>query len=251
VRIPIVIIAAAAGLAGCSSLTPVNDPVYLRITDVEARLIRIERVLENDSLITLASDISALRNEVQSVLGEVETLRYELGQQGERQQTLYVDLDRRLAELEAAQARLQSMPVAGGAGGGAAAPAVNDQAAYDTAFALIQSQDYPRAQAAFESFLAMYPASRLRDNVQYWLAEMHYVQQSFRTALPAFQKVLDDYPQSAKRPDALLKIGYTNQALGNLSAARDALLEVVRLYPNTDAARYAETRLRTVAGAAD
>ena len=72
------IIPAVLALPACSSLTPVDDPVYLRITDVEARLIRIERVLESDSLVALAGDINSLRAEVQQLLGQVENLSFEL-----------------------------------------------------------------------------------------------------------------------------------------------------------------------------
>ena len=44
--------AAAAILAsGCSTLSPSEDPTALRMTDIEARLIRIERIVENQSLV--------------------------------------------------------------------------------------------------------------------------------------------------------------------------------------------------------
>ncbi len=233
----------ATVLAGCSSLTPADDPVYLRITDIEARLIRLERVLENESLISLASDISSLRTEVQALLGEVETLRFEVDGQADGNRSLYLNLDERLAELEAAQERMRSMPAVGGQ---APVAAVTDQQAYDAAFALIGAGDYAGAQRAFESFLATYLNSTRRFNAQYWLAEAHYAQLEFQTALAEFQRVLDNYPQSNKVPDALLKIGYTQQQLGNLDAARRALRQVIGEYPGTDAASLAEGRLSQI-----
>ncbi|HUF72416.1 MAG TPA: tol-pal system protein YbgF [Gammaproteobacteria bacterium] len=243
----ILLLPAAIGLASCSSLTPVNDPVYLRIQDMEARLIRIERVLENESLISLAGDITSLRNEVQQLLGEVETLRFELNNQAEGNRSLYSDLDRRLQNLEAAQQQLRSMPLPSSRGGVPVA-AANDQQAYDAAFALVERQSYAGAQGAFQSFLASYPQSQLRANAQYWLAETHYAQLSFRTALAEFQRVIDDYPLSNKLPDALLKIGYSNHELGNRDAARQALLRVLREYPDTEIATRAEERLARIAG---
>jgi len=235
-----------SGLAACSSLTPVDDPIYLRINDIEARLIRIERVLENESLISLAGDITELRNQVQSLLGEVETLGHNADNQNDRNRDLYVDLDQRLAQIEAAQSRLQSAPSAGAGGGAGGAVAVGDQQAYDAAFALIQQQNFAGAQGAFENFLATYPSSSLRGNAQYWLAESHYAQLQFTTALSEFQRVIDDYPQSSKLPDALLKIGYCNFELRNMSAARQALQQVVRQFPDTTAANLATERLRQI-----
>jgi tol-pal system protein YbgF len=241
VRNPFIVLT-LAGIVGCTSLTPTNDPIYLRIQDLEARLIRMERVLENDSLIELVGDIRSLRSEVQTLLGDVETLRFELDSQAERQSDLFVNLDQRLSDIEAAQARVASLP-SGPTFGGAPAAAVSDQQAYDAAFALIQQQDYATAQTAFEGFLASYPASALRGNAQYWLAEMHYAQLDFQTALAEFQRVLDAYPQSSKTADALLKIGYSNIELGNANAARQALQRVMREFPDTSAANLAQQRL--------
>ena len=233
-----------AALLGCSSLTPIDDPVYLRITDMEARLLRIERVLENESLVALAGDINALRSEVQALLGQVETLQFELEGQGERSRNLYVDLDSRLQALEAAQERMASMPAAPS---GVPVAAVSDQAAYDQAYGRIQQRDWEAAQTAFANFLVTYPASSLRSNAQYWMAETHFAQLSFNSALGEFQRVIDEYPQSAKVPDALLKIGYCNYELRNFDAARQVLSQVVRQFPDTAAARLAQQRLSQIA----
>jgi len=54
----------------------------------------------------------------------------------------------------------------------------------------------------------VYPDSSLADNAQYWLGEAYYVNKSFPEAQASFQRVVDRYPQSRKRPDALLKIGF-------------------------------------------
>ena len=67
----------------------------------------------------------------------------------------------------------------------------------------------------------------MADNAQYWLGEAYYVNKSFPEALVAFQRVVDNYPQSRKLPDALLKIGYCNYELKDYSAARAALSQVV------------------------
>jgi TolA-binding protein len=51
------------------------------------------------------------------------------------------------------------------------------------------------------------------------------------------------YPDSAKLPDALLKIGFCNFELQQWDQARAALQRVAREFPDTTAARLATQRL--------
>jgi tol-pal system protein YbgF len=245
--------AAAAILAtGCSTLTPADDPVALRVTDMEARLIRIERIVENQSLVQLSTDLDRLKAEAAALRGELETLRFETENSDSRQRELYVDVDRRLQSLETQPRAFEAPPAqqpSFGAPSEAPPPAVaarpvgSDQQNYDAAFALLQTRKYPEAQAAFEAFLSQFPTSPRADNAQYWLAETHYVRGQYNEALPVFRKVIEQYPQSAKVPDALLKVGFSQIELGDRTAARTSLQEVMRQYPDTTAARLASQRL--------
>ena len=245
-------IAAALLAGGCSTLSPSEDPVALKMTDLEARVIRIERVVENQSLVQLATELDQLRAESAALRGEIETLRFETENSDDRQRELYVDVDRRLQSLETAPQ--VAAPAAAAAAGGfaqaapsappvAARPAGSDQQNYQAALDLIQARKYPEAGRAFTDFLVAFPTSPLADNAQYWLAETHYVQRQFSAALPAFQKVVTEYPQSAKLPDALLKVGYCQIELGDKAAARASLQDVLRQFPDTTAARLASQRL--------
>jgi tol-pal system protein YbgF len=249
-------IAAAIVASGCSSLSPSEDPVALRMQDLEARLIRIERIVENQSLVELSSEVERLRSEASALRGELETLRFETENSDSRQRELYVDVDRRLQSLESAPRAFEPPPSAppfGAPAAGAAdtevaaapppRPTGSDQQNYQAAFDLISARRYEEAGARFETFLAQFPTSPLADNAQYWLAETHYVRGQYAEALPAFRKVIEQYPQSAKLPDALLKIGYCQIELGDRNAARTSLQEVMRQFPDTTAARLASNRL--------
>ena len=252
----------AVGIAvvasGCSTLSPSEDPVALRMQDLEARLIRIERIVENQSLVELSNELERLRSETTALRGELETLRFETENSDSRQRELYVDVDERLRTLEAAPRGFEpppSTPQFGVAPAGNAAnppatapPTGSDQQNYQAAFDLMgpQQRRYAEAAAGFEKFLADFPTSPLADNAQYWLAETHYVRGQYAEALPAFRKVLEKYPQSAKLPDALLKVGYCQIELGDRNAARASLQEVMRQFPDTTAARLASQRLSSL-----
>lgn len=267
ILLPSVVASLAVSLAGCTTLTPTEDPVYLRMTDLEARMIRLERVFENQSLIQLASDLDRLKAETVALRGQIETLRFETEGSDGRQRELYVDVDQRLQMLEqsarggggspqgrqggfepspAPAAQAAPPPVAEPAPPAtpvAARPSGTDQQNYQAAFEIIQARRYPEAGRAFTAFLTAFPTSPLADNAQYWLAETYYAQADFQTALGEFKKVADNFPQSQKLPDALLKIGYCEDELDNDNAARAALQQVMRQYPDTTAARLASQRL--------
>ena len=246
-RIPLL----TAVLAGCATAPPPEeDPVFLKLTDLEARLIRIERVIDNQSLIELATRVDQLQSEIQTVRGETETLAFQTNNAGERQRDLYVDIDGRLQELELVQAQLEISVNEMVAEEEAPPPPVvlpgSDQDNYQSAFNLLRDGNYGESASAFEQFLAVFPSSPLADNAQYWLAETFYVQRQYMAALPAFQQVVDDFPGSSKLPDALLKIGFCNYELQQWGAAREALQRVVREFPATTAARLATQRLERI-----
>lgn len=55
--------------------------------------------------------------------------------------------------------------------------------------------------------------------------------------------MLNDYPDSRKAPDALLKIGYCQYEVKAYRNARTTLERVVTEYPDTEAARLAQARV--------
>ena len=53
-----------------------------------------------------------------------------------------------------------------------------------------------------------------------------------------------DWPDSRKAPDALVKVGFTQAALGRNGEARATLEEVSRRFPGSEAAQLASDRLK-------
>jgi len=232
-------------LGGCAT-PPEEDPMFIRLNDLDQRVQRIERVLTNNSLLELAQRIDRLQADVRGLRGEVELLQNQSEGGKAQSRSLYGDLEKRLAALETLGGVGSAGPAAAGAGAGAiVTPAgAGEQGSYDAAFNALKGADYPKAIASFKSFLGAYPASPLASNAQYWLGEAYYVNREFPNALGAFQRVITEWPDSRKAPDALVKVGFTQAALGKTSEARDALENVQKRYPGTEAAALAADRLK-------
>jgi tol-pal system protein YbgF len=246
---------AAWALAGCASTPPDQDPVQIKLNDLDTRLARIERVVANQSLLDLANQIEAMRSDVRSLRNDIDELNHSQDATRKQQHDLYADLDQRLKVLEARGATAGAQAGAAvtgasapGAPGSAASvvaapPDVADKVSYQAAFDLLKDGQYDKAISAFQSFLVTYPNSQLADNAQYWLGEAYYVQKSFPEALAAFERMTETYPQSRKMPDAMLKIGYCDYELKQFRAARDALLLLTARFPDTPSAGLAKQRL--------
>lgn len=244
----------ALALAGCASTPPEEDPVQIKLKDLDTRMERIERVVANQSLLELANQTDSLRNDLRAMHNDVDQLSNNLEASRKQQRDLYADLDRRMKSLEsrgggAAGAAAGSGDAAAGGAGGADTSAAggDDKAAYQAAFNLLKDSQYDRAIAAFQKFLIVYSDSSLADNAQYWLGEAYYVNKSFPEAQTAFQRVVDKYPQSRKRPDALLKIGYCQYESKQWDAAKGTLTQVATQFPDAPAGHLAQQRLDKMA----
>lgn len=253
------VLASAALLGGCL-LPPEEDPVLIKLEELDRRVGAIERVVRNESLLQIATELEVLREEVRGLRGASEALQYEAENAATRQRDQYLDLDQRLQSLERRtragqpEGAVEGLPEAGPVAvpvpvtpsPAASASAGNDQAAYQAALELLRQGRYPQAEEAFRQFLVDFPDSELVDNGLYWLAETYYVNRDFDTALATFRQVLEQHPNSRKAPDALLKAGFCEYELKRMDAARATLQAVIEQYPDSTAARLATQRLERI-----
>ena len=244
---PLLIVVPALVFGGCTLTPPAEDPVLIKLTELERRLQNIERVVENQSLVKLTQQVAAAERRGDELQGRVEELEHGTESSGERQRQLYADIDTRIQELESSVRARNSVNVMDGGTltpGQLPMPGGSDRDNYQAAFELLKEQRYEPAALAFQQFLVTFPDSELADNAQYWLAESHYVTQQFEKALSEFEVVIGTFPNSRKVPDALLKMGYCNYELKRWDAARSALARVQTEYPETTAARLAGQRIQ-------
>jgi len=241
----VIVAAACAGLAGCATTPPEEDPVYQKLTELDGRLLRIERVLANNSLLDLSQRIEAVQVEARMMRGVLDEVQHQVQQTQNQQRDMYSDVDRRLTALEGGGARPS---VNATSGSDLPVPQGDDRANYQAAFDLLKDGKYNEAIAGFRQFLTTFPTSPLADNAQYWLGEAHYVNKQYTDALRDFRTVLEKYPDSRKTPDALLKIGFCNYELKDYAGARSSLNQVVQRFGDTTAARLASQRLAKMDG---
>lgn len=219
--------------------------------DTENRINRIERRLQ--PMIEVMTKVDKLQQEMQKLVGQMEELVYKIDKIKKRQRDLYVDIDRRMGQIEKkteelAQRKTEAPAIsaAGSSARGDNTSVAIEREAYERAFDLLKQGNYELAIASFKLFLETYPSAEYADNAQYWLGEANYVQRHYKVALEEFNKVLDNYPKSSKRADAMLKMGYTYMELGKKKRAKVILGNIVKHFPDTTAARLAGKQLKSL-----
>src|SRR5262249_14635707 len=102
---------------------------------------------------------------------------------------------------------------------------------YDLAYGYVLHKDFGLAEQTFRDFLHKYPSDRLAPEAQYWLGESLFQDKQYRDAAESFLAVPTKYENTARAPDALLRLGQSLAALGEKEAACASLGEVLRKYP--------------------
>ncbi|VAW88187.1 TPR repeat containing exported protein; Putative periplasmic protein contains a protein prenylyltransferase domain [hydrothermal vent metagenome] len=125
---------------------------------------------------------------------------------------------------------------------------LQEQSDYQKALDLLMAGSYEEAIAAFSSFLQYYPNGEYQMNAQYWLGEAYYVSRYFDQAIEAFSQVIAD-KTARKRPDAMLKSGYSFYEQKRWPECRELLQQLIADYPQSTAAGLAEQRLQMLRAA--
>jgi len=271
-----VAVAVSALLVGCATTPPEEDPVQIKLNDLDARVARIERVVSNQSLVQLAQNLDSVQAETRRLRGRLDELE---NSNEQMKKQLAASASVRIIGGGAAAAQPPIPPAPAGSadaagaaaagsvgaatGAGAAAAAAGpgpgatdvppgasassvEQSVYSQAFSALKAGSYSIAITGFKDFLTTYPQSTLAENAQYWLGEAYYVTRSYDDAGTAFRTVLQKYPASRKTPDAMLKLGFTQYEQKRYADSRKTLEDVAQKFPDSDAARLASERLKRI-----
>ncbi len=245
---------------------------------VDERLQRLERLINSQGLVDLLLKLDGLQKEVQQLRGDVEVQTHIANDLKKRQRDLYVDIDRRLLQIERNASNgskgstyssgfkpgvastvspsvtqsppvKQVAPVATRSTAPRSVDPIKEQNAYQKAFDLLRELRYEQAIKAYRQFIRDYPDGRYAHIAQYWLSEASYAQRHFKQAIKDYQALITNYPNSPKLAEAMLKISYSYNALGQNKAAKEMAEKLLRVYPNTTAAGQAQNLLKKIKSA--
>ncbi len=213
-------------------------------TAVNTVTVRPLSVAPTDSR-TVAIRVQQLEEEIRRLNGLVEEQASLLARLQDQTLERYVEMDRRLAVLGAAEDTFAAVAATDGdvvvdpqdVSTGTAEALVpeaqpGEQEAYQSAYGFVRERQFDQALIAFNAFLAAYPYGRYSPNAHYWLGELYLVVEPVdpESARQNFQLLLDQYPADRKVPDALYKLGRVHALKGNEDRSREYLTRVIDEY---------------------
>ena len=117
---------------------------------------------------------------------------------------------------------------------------------FESSFELLRKGDYVSAEVALRDYIESFPQATYTDDAKFWLAESLYAQAKFSEALEIFNQIIDQYPDSEKMMESILKSGFSHQELGDLKTAKAIFQRVIREFPNSSASSLAGERLNKI-----
>lgn len=179
--------------------------------------VRVLTEQNRQARLLLADQLETLRQEVTSLRGQIERIRFEL-----------------------------DIKNGNGLGNSPAAQVSNpqEQAAFNTPMAQFREGKYKDAADGFKTFLTQYPNSQLVVDAQFYQGSSLYAAKDFKGAVQALGALVQGHPDSNRAADALLIVAAAQIELNDLGGATASLQRIVADYPGSNAARTAQDRLK-------
>jgi len=117
---------------------------------------------------------------------------------------------------------------------------------YRQAIVLFGQGRYADARRAFEEVFEADTAGDLADNALFWIGETYFAAGDFSNAMRFYARVVNDYSDQNKAPDALFKTAMAQARTGDLALARKTLQQVIDRYPFSSPASAAKAELQRI-----
>jgi len=203
--------------------------------DAEAQRQEISQMRR--SLLELQTQIETLRGDLARAHGQNEQLMRELADVQRRQKDIASGVEERLRKFEPSKVSVDGKEFI-------ADP--NESRDFEAALAIFRKGDFPQAQAAFADFIKRYPQSGFRPTALFWLGNSQYANRDYRGAIGNFRALLAQAPDHPRAAEAVLSIANCQIELKDTPGARRTLDELIKAYPQSEAAVAARERLTKI-----
>ena len=226
--------------AGCASTRPEDDPIQVKLNDLDARVVRIERIISNQSLVDLAQHLDQVQGDVRQLRGRIEELEYNNEAAKKQQRDLYNDLDKRISALGGRSGSGFGGGSAGAGGpdssagaAGAAGTSAASGAAAGSAAASGSASGGNSVPAGGGLADAGNSGANSEEQTVYAQSFDALKAGSYSVAITGFKGFLSSYPSSPLAGNAQYWLGEAYYVTRDFDSATGAFRNVLQKYPNS------------------
>ena len=185
-------------------------------------------------LLDLQTQIESLRADLATLRGQNEQLTQDVSNLQQQQKTISQNVTAQLAATQPTQVTVDGQTFN-------AAP--QEKTDFEAALATFRQGDFAGAQTAFQSFIQKYPQSGYNPSALFWLGNAQYATRDYKGAIGNFRALVAQSPTHARAPESVLSIANCQIELGDTKAARKTLGDLLKAYPQSEAAQAGKERL--------
>jgi tol-pal system protein YbgF len=189
------------------------------------------------SLLDLNNQLEQVRGDNAKLRGQNEQLARDLSDVQRTQKDIQSGVDTRLRQFEPQMVTVDGMEFT-------ADPEEKRQ--YDEAMGLLRNSDFAGTANALANFRKRYPSSGYTNSALFWLGNAQYGTRQYKDAIASFRTLVSSAPDNPKAPEALLAIANCQAELKDVKSARKTIDELLKTYPNAEAAQAGKERLASL-----
>jgi tol-pal system protein YbgF len=189
------------------------------------------------SLLELNNQLEGMRGDIAKLRGNDEQITRELAELQRKQKDIGQATDERLRKLEPVKVALDGKEFV---------VEQDERKAYEEAIGVIRTGEFEKAVAMLAAFQRRFVGSAYTDSVRFWLGNALYGKRDYREAVSAFRAFVTGAAEHPRAPEALLALANSQAEMKESRAARKTLDELLKAYPQSEAATAAKERLATL-----
>ena len=205
---------------------------------------------DSESERLLLNKINSLEKEIQTLLSQLEEINYKLNRIEDTQQLRYVDLDKRIHELEGillVQEEIEKTnidqldPLAGLI---EEDDASNEFDLWSDSLQLIEDGRFAEASEKLRYLILSFPEGNFIGDALFWLGEIYYLQENYNDSSDSFNELISTYEQHNRIPDANFKLGMISLRSEDSNKAKEYFNYLINNYPDSGAGILAAEELK-------
>jgi len=188
-----------------------------------------------NSMLDLQNKIQLLKSELANLFGLNEKLARDLSFLQRQQKDTIQNFDARIRPFEPSKVTLD---------GNEFIVKPQEKMDYEAALEVFRQGQFPSAENMLIDFMAKYKSSGYTTSALFWLGNARYANGKYLDALMDFRSLVSRDSKHIRAADSVLSIANCQIELKDLASAKSTFSDLIKNYPDSDAAKTAQERLQ-------